>query len=212
MKYPQIRIVDSGLLSDAASVYIHKARDTSGKELMSAESLRKVALRYRAAWEPYDRKIVEGLCSILGLEFRKNIVDVYVAPWFKAFSTPLVVGVHFDDEWFVRILAHELVHVLLTDNTTTDFYADYITLRKVSYGEDLDTKVLSHIEVHAVLEKLFRDIMGRPEWVEADKEKCAVWPDYAKAWDYVEQNGYETVLQKVKENYTKLAGAADEKA
>ena len=33
------------------------------------------------------------MCGLLDLEFRQNIIDVNIAPWFYAFSDPMVIGV-----------------------------------------------------------------------------------------------------------------------
>ena len=202
---PEVRIIAAVLLAKKASQYIHQVKDTSGRDMMGEEKVREVASVYQKAWQPYCETVLGGLNDILELSFRKNIIDVYIAPWFTAFSTPLVVGVHYDPERFVQVLAHELTHVLLTDNNEIPYHSiDYVTHRKRLYGSDLSPSTLAHIEVHAILEELYTSYLKKEEWLRADKATCQLFTDYKIAWDYVDEHGYKTIITKLKKSYNQL--------
>lgn len=170
--------------------------DKGGKMRSDAE-YRAIAAQYHEWWQPYEKQILQGLCDTLGLEFKPNIIDVYVTPFFYAFSDPLVVGVIFKtQEKLVQTLTHELAHRLLMDNTTHD---DSKTLDEWTelFGEH-EKVTLVHIPVHAMLHKIFIDIVKRPEMLEEEVRKQKA---YADSWDYVEKHGYETIIKKLKTLY-----------
>lgn len=126
------------------------------------------------------------MCELLGLEFHQNTIDVYAAPWFRAFSDPMVVGVKFSDSEFVSALTHELLHRLLTDNTSArndgpGLLHDWAKM----FGEGHDIKTLVHIPVHASLEAIYLDVLGEPERLEADIAMCQKNPPYKQAWAYL---------------------------
>lgn len=93
---------------------------------------------YKKAWRPYEQKIILNMTELLGLSFRQNILDVYIAPWFHAFSDPLVIGVTKEPDLFVDILTHELFHRLLTDNTAVPYETNMLTEWRRLFGEDHD--------------------------------------------------------------------------
>ena len=64
---------------------------------------------YRKSWENYEARVIK-VCDLYDLEFYQNLIDVYIAPWFGAFSDPLVIGVKHDPDEFVDTLTHELAY------------------------------------------------------------------------------------------------------
>src|SRR5919199_1161053 len=97
-----------------------------------------------------SKKILLSMTETLGSSFRQNIIDVYIAPWFHAFSDPLVIGVTKEPDVFVDTLTHELLHRLLTDNTTIPYETDLIAEWRKLFGNNHNFKVLVHIPVHAI--------------------------------------------------------------
>ena len=87
---PTIRIKNAWLLRENASVYLHELWGKDEK-LVDYDWIDKRVEEYQAAWKPYQKKVLAGMCDIMGLKFRQNIIDVYIAPWFRAFSDPLVL-------------------------------------------------------------------------------------------------------------------------
>ena len=197
MNYPTVRLQYGWLLSDAASTVLNE-KYGDGTPLRSYDEYVAIAKQYDEWWQPHSKKILKGLCDITGLEFRQNIIDVYVAPWFHAFSAPMVVGPAFktEDE-LVNVLTHEIIHRLLTDNTTYDFYHDFLPDWKSVFGSSHSKNTTVHIPVHAIMEKLYTEVLKRPELVPYDKQYVSNYPDYAKAWDYVEQHGYQTIIDQL---------------
>lgn len=205
MKYPEIRIKDAWLLRQYASAHLHELWGKDGEPLANDNDMQQVVDGYTKAWKPYEEKVIHGMCELLGLEFRQNIIDVHIAPWFYAFSDPMVIGVTYSPDRFVEVLTHEMIHRLLTDNIQTPYDAMYADHWKELFGKDHSFGTLVHIPVHAVLQAIFDDVLHEPARTKNDRELCRKWPDYDAAWSYVEKHGYKKIIEQLTDSYKALA-------
>lgn len=94
------------------------------------------------------------------MEFRQNIIDIYAAPFYASFSFPMVIATKYEPDRAVEIITHELLHVLLYDNTSQqlDLLATEEEWRKL-FDNVEDEIALIHIPVHATLQALFSDVL-----------------------------------------------------
>lgn len=205
MNYPQIRIKDAWLLRQNVSAHLHTMWAKDGEELADDSDMKQVVARYKKAWEPYEKRVIHGMCEVLGLEFRQNTIDVYIAPWFYAFSDPMIVGVTYAPDRFVEVLAHEIIHRLLTDNVQTEHGTMYANEWKKLFGYDHTFKTIVHIPVHAVLQAIFDDVLHEPARTKNDRKLCRERPDYDAAWACVEKNGYRTIIKQLQQSYKELS-------
>lgn len=114
MRLPEVRIRYAFLLSDQASEGLNKLWG-DGTPLLSFDEYTEIAQKYQKWWDEdgIGAAIVRGICEVTGLKFRQNIIDVHVAPWFHAFSSPMVMGVIFKNkDEFLNVLTHEMIHRL----------------------------------------------------------------------------------------------------
>lgn len=203
VKLPEIRIKNAWLLREHASVHLH---ELWGKDsvLASYEEIEEIVKAYQQAWNPLESKVLTGMCSVLGLDFRKNIIDVHIAPWFSAFSDPLIIGIMNKPDVFIDTLTHELLHCLLTDNVQTKYDRNTRLKHWESlFGKDHSFSTLIHIPVHAVHKHIYLDVLNDPERYNRDvknnKKHNAL--DYIKAWEYVDSNDYMQIIDKLKKDY-----------
>lgn len=203
---PVIRIKDAWLLREMASVHLNELWG-KGKPLPPDDYYAEKVKTYQKAWGSYDHKILAGMTSIMNLSFRQNIVDVYVAPWFYAFSEPMVIGVIFTPDEFVDALTHELIHRLLSDNTTVPNELFLIPHWEKLFGEQDSMKTLVHIPVHAIHKAIYLDILKEPERLERDiqKDRKSGNKAYIASWDYVEEQSYKEIISKLKKCYHELS-------
>lgn len=202
MNLPEIRIRDGWLLRENASQYLHELWGQEGSKLADNAWMRKQVESYQKAWQPYESKILNGACGLLDLEYRQNIIDAYIAPWFYAFSNPLVVGVIYEPDEFIDILTHELLHRLLTDNTALPYDTDLKPRWQKLFGSNQNFKTLIHIPVHATLKAIYLDILKEPERLERDIEDSKkIGGAYTEAWDYVNEHDYWKIVQQLKDDY-----------
>lgn len=157
---------------------------------------------YIALWEPYEKKIMSGLMKALELNFLENFISVYIISGQKGgFSDPIVISPGVPDERFVDLLAHELVHRLLT------FNAERIEVGAIfqKMFPDINHKLtLNHIVVHAVLQYLYLDILNEPDRLERDVSFHQGKPGYEDAWKIVQEKGYKQILDGFQSHYRKI--------
>lgn len=205
MNYPEIVIKDGWLLRENASQYLHELWAKPGDKLAGDDDMEKIVKAYQDAWKPLEKKILHGMCEVFDLEFRHNVIDVYIAPWFNGFSDPLVIGVTYKPDNFIDLLTHELFHRLLTANTKYDIDKSKRRLQwQVLFGKEHEFKTLVHIPVHAGLKAIYLDVLKEPRRLERDIENSKRHPGYDLAWDYVEKHGYKEIIQKLKDSYSEL--------
>lgn len=211
-KLPEIRIKDAWLLRMNASQHLHELWGKEGDKLADDAWMKKKVVAYNKAWKKYESDILTGVCELYDLEFYQNLIDVYIAPWFNAFSDPLVIGVIYTPDGFVDTLAHELLHKLFTTNNKflmgegTELGDEWKRL----FGKEHDFKTLVHIPVHAGLKAIYLDILKEPKRLKRDIAFCKKSEDtwgkpYVQAWEYVESHDYKKINEQLKESYQKLS-------
>lgn len=200
MKLPKVRIRYGWLLTSNASRHINELQG-NGEPLQSDEFYEGITEEYIKAWKPYEHKILQGMCDTLGLSFRQDIVDVYIAPWFHAFSDPMVVGVMYKPDKFIDVLTHELIHRLLTDNNESPYDMEHVKRWRGMFGENTPHKVVVHIPVHATLQAIFDDVLEESERTKRDMKHSQKAPAYDKAWKYVQENGYKNIIEQLRKDY-----------
>lgn len=203
MSLPKIRIKYGWLLTENASTGLNELWG-EGESLLSPEEYIEIAKDYEIAWRPYEEPVLRGMCDLLELEFRQDIIDVYIAPWFRAFSDPVVVGVMYQPNRFIEVLSHELIHRLLTDNRQSDYKTEYVYRWENLFGNEYSPGMIVHIPVHAVYQGIFDDIIGEPQRVVDDIDFVKQDDDYRKAWEYVREHGHKNIINQLREDYKEL--------
>lgn len=206
MNYPEIRFNQPWLLIDTIYHDIKGAYEKPNDELykLDPKFINRTLRRYEKAWRPYEEQIIHGMCDLLGIEFRQNIIDIYAAPFYNSFSDPMFIATKFSSKRVVEEITHELLHRLLTDNAQTDYKTNYVNEWKKLFKDGLSWNTLVHVPVHAVLQALFDDVLDEPERTRNDKRLCKQWPDYDAAWKYVDKVGYKTIIEQLRESYKRL--------
>jgi hypothetical protein len=203
---PEIRIKDAWLLRQNASKHLH---ELLGKDMVLADDewMEKRVKEYQDAWEPYEKKTLTAMTEILGLSFRQNVIDVYIAPWFGAFSDPMVIGVMREPGVFVDTLTHELLHRLLTDNTSVPHDTPLLAEWQELFGNNHTFGTIVHIPVHAVHKAIYLDVLKEPKRLKRDiaensKNNAS---DYVSAWNYVDNHDYKKIISQLKKSYLELS-------
>lgn len=204
---PDIRIKDAWLLRENASKHLHELWAKEDQPLADDKWMEQRVKAYQKAWKPYEKKILTAICELLDLSFYQNTIDVYIAPWFGAFSDPLVIGVMREPDVFIDTLTHELIHRLLTDNKTVPSDTKLKDEWAGLFGKDHSFTTVVHIPVHAVHKAIYVDVLKEPKRLDRDR-KSDIQHDateYVKSWQYVDNNDYKEIIEKLKQNYKKLA-------
>lgn len=197
MTQPQIRWKNPWLLIGAIRHDIEASYKGEEEKLTDEFTLATIR-RYYDAWYPYEATILKGMCELTGLEFRQNIIDVYVAPFYNSFSDPLFLATKYESDRVVEVLAHELMHRLLIDNTENHYLANFSGEWRKLFGDEHTQSTLVHIPVHAIMQGVFEEYVKEPARIARDKKEYKNSPDYKAAWDYVDKVGYKTILKQLR--------------
>lgn len=197
---PKVRFKYGWLVAGETS---HVLNDTwgDGTPLRSDKEYFEITKKYEEWWRQDGDTILTAMTEVLGLQFHQSEIDIYVVPWFNAISDPMIIGPAFpNQDELVNTLTHELLHRLLTENTITDYTHDYLSGWKELFG-DLEFNTLVHIPVHAAMKKVYLDKINRPDLLDLDKQLVKDNPPYAAAWAYVDDKGYDEIINKLKDWY-----------
>lgn len=166
---------------------------------LPSEGLQKAVTGYRRAWQKKEKNIMSGLEKITSLTFFPNVIDCYIAnaKKFSNISSPLIIGGGYKPPEFVHILTHELMHILADDNTQK---YNWHKAAEAAYPK-VHKYVAHHIMTNAVFEALYTDIFHDTDIIIWATENIHFFsrPDlHRSAWETVEKEGYQNVLQKVR--------------
>ena len=204
MKHPEIRISYSWLLAGGPSKILGK--EFGKKRDWSDNDYEKWAQAYRDEWAKYEQDIIAGIQEAFGLEFYQPVIDVSLAPWFMAQSDPLIMNFRNEPDQFVDSLTHELLHVLLTDNTTYSIKSskkqENLIDRWQSLFGERDFNELVHIPVHAGSKYVYLDMLKEPSRLKRDMEDVKHNPPYKVAWEYVEKHDYREIIKQIKQDFS----------
>lgn len=196
LSLPDVRFKYGLLVTDAASVTLNE-KWGDGTPLLSVAEYEAITAQYGEWWQPYGEKILRAMTEALQLEFRQNVLDVYVVPWFYAISDPLIIGSGFkSQDEIINLLTHELTHRLMSDNTKATYGENMLEDWRTLFG-DLAFNTLTHVPVYAVMKKIYLEALGRPDLLGAEVANVSVDKEYADAWAYVEQQGYQAIIDQV---------------
>lgn len=149
---------------------------------------------------------MQAIQKVTGLKFKQNYIDVYVAPFFGAFSDPLVIGTRSDPDAFVDILIHELIHRICGDNTKYPFMQEPDWSQV--FGKQYPENTLAHIQVHALHKAIYLDYLKEPERFARDLKNSRTYNNseaYKEAWGYVEEKGYREIIRQFKQAYKEMS-------
>jgi hypothetical protein len=199
MNIPEIKIFHAWLLDNAFKEYIKFVKEPEKFKVIDDDQVKDKIALLTTVWKEKEKTILEGMCRVIGLEFSNNSIDVnMVGTYWKAFSTPLVVSAKYAPEDFIDVLTHELIHVILTKNTTGKFVGD---IWDKLYSEAISKSSRNHVLVHAIHKAIYLDVLNQPERLQLDINKCQKAPGYADAWNIVEKRGYKELIEEFKSAY-----------
>lgn len=207
MNTPSIRIHNSRLLFQSISEDERtRWAERTGQPLVSLEDTGVYAEQLRGVWTKHRDIVLPAMLNLYGVEFNRNIIDVYVSPWNMSISDPLILNPGRPPEVQVDTLIHELLHVLFTDNTSYCLHDESHKKQLVDcwrdmFGSELEFKTLVHIPVHAGMKALFLDTLDEPMRLERDILRLQNNPAYKAAWEYVESHDYRQINADLKSLY-----------
>jgi hypothetical protein len=199
MNLPQIKISHSKLLDPYFLFYYQNHPEWKDKWAQPSEQALLTRVdTYKEIWKNYGSQILCGICEFFEKEFIETVIEIYVVGGnHRAFSNPLVLSSRYNENEFLILIAHELIHRLLEGHK--------ITFTKKLYP-DLPDLTANHIIVHAALKHVYLDVLDRKDLLDLNLKKSEHsstlgFPEYEQAWKIVEERGYKNLIEEYKKNY-----------
>lgn len=163
------------------------------------KKLERYAREIELIWRRIEKKVLREMEKISSLGWKKREIICYIVTKCRPFSAPLTIRVYKDKTYFIDILVHELFHNLFTQNQEKylRYYFRYLKKKYPKYY----LMVRSHILLYAMHKKLYLDYFGKKRLlrdIEKANQFAKKYPEYKKAWEIVEKEGYESIIKEFK--------------
>jgi hypothetical protein len=162
-------------------------------------------------WKPIEKEVLNYIEEITKLKFKSDKINCYVIHTSTKLpiSDPLTIAISFktgeetftlEKKRFLDMMIHELIHNILIENEEeTDNY--FKELFSGMYDENWNVSI--HVLVHAIHKKIFDKFFDK-ERIEEELETSSYFPDYKKAWEIVEKEGEDKIIEKFRSSISKL--------
>ena len=202
MKIPRIEFVYSPIYQE-----VMLPRGAKYKESFKYET-KKFIKKAEKYWKKNEKKILKYITNITRIKWKDNLIKCYVLRkcYLSGISHPLTISIEtikknhrvkIDKTRFIDILTHEIIHNLLTQDSS---FEAYLKKLKKKYRK-LSDRTIIHILVHAIHKAIYLKYFNRFR-LNRDVKICQKRRDYAKAWEIVNKYGYENIIKEIK-NYKK---------
>ena len=147
-------------------------------------------------WRKDEKKILKELSKVSGLEWKSKTICCYVVGRCIPFSDPLTLPVYTKEDYFIDVLVHELIHQLFTQEGNME-KSKKRGLTSTEGIEKNHKKTRIHIPLYAIHSHIYLKFFGI-ERLNRDKRLMNCLSEYKRAWEIVEKEGYEKIINEFK--------------
>lgn len=189
---PHVRIRSGWLLQRLIDGYTEDIPDFKYEKQMAPSKYKEIWEDRISLWSKVQVQIIQAMKDITGLDFYASTVDVFLVYGYQtAFSSPLVISTRYEGDHFIDVLTHEILHVILTDNTLGINSSAWVEKK---FPEAKEKTTINHILLHAIHEAIYRDVLKVPVRLTKNIESDKRWPSYTASWDIVRKYGYRKII------------------
>jgi hypothetical protein len=164
------------------------------------------ARRMISDWNGYEDAVLSGVCSITGLEYRKNIIDICIAPKILSVSKPIIIGVDGYDKRFVDEVMYQLVVQLLIDNASIPLVYDVVEDWIEIFNDTLFEDEAYFVPAFALQKAICLDVLDEPDRLQRIVERCdgLFRGDEKVAWEFVNTHDYKEIINTLRRLYSAI--------
>jgi hypothetical protein len=149
---------------------------------------------YEALWKKEGPAILEELQRVTKLKWHNSEIVCYVTWGVYPYSDPLTINPRKDANGTLDILTHELIHVLLSQESNSKVYwKNWRVFLKKHTKYSYTTSV--HIAVHAIHEHIFRKLYNVKRLTKEINDIQDL--DYVLSWEIVQKEGYKNIIAEI---------------
>jgi hypothetical protein len=164
------------------------------------------ARRMISDWNVYEDAVLSGVSSIMGLEYRKNIIDICIAPKILSVSKPIIIGVDGYDKRFVDEVMFQLIFQLLVDNTSIPLLYDVVEDWIEIFNDTLFEDEAYFVPAFALQKAICLDVLDEPDRLQRIIERCGglFRGDEKVAWEFVNTHDYKEIINTLRRLYSAI--------
>ncbi len=159
---------------------------------------------FRNEWRKNGEKMIDKILEVSELKIERRNLDVYITGVpARSFSSPIVIYAGKDTGDFIRVLIHEIVHIVLNEGLgDSKKYLEEV-LANLFPSETKLTQI--HILVYAIMGAVFEEVLGNVDMMSSEIRDAGNFktPEYKDALGICINNGYKNILDKIKMEYKK---------
>lgn len=140
-----------------------------------------------ATWAQDGVQILKAIEDESGFTWRRQEVICYVTAGVIPFSDPLTLNLRSN----IDTVTHELIHCILSEPENRKKWDKGWGVIEDKYTEEPHI-VKVHIIVHAIHTPILKKLFGEERY--ATERDSMHNPNYARAWEIVERDGYESIV------------------
>ncbi len=203
MKTPKIKFDYSGRYNEIWKQWmeIYEKKDYESHkfdENLSSKKILKILEKYKNGfeklWKNYDKKVFGEVSKLTGLKWQEDCIICYIVKNCITLSDPLTMHAYKNYLDFMDTLIHELIHKIFYEHVNykkTRGAWNYINRRYRNENQ----KVISHIPVFAIMQHIYLRFFDMKR-LERHINMMKSSPDYARAWQIVQEEGYQNIIRE----------------
>lgn len=165
-------------------------------EIPDSKLTARYIAKFEKAWRPFESKIFVAIAKTTGFKWHEKEIPCYVTGGYGAFSDPLTVSMRKDTEHCIDTLTHELIHRNISHDEISKINSKKWRAHMKRYSKE-NRVVAVHVYIHAVHQKVILDLFGQGRF-EKERNKMRHNTDYNRAWEIVEEVGYQKIIDSLK--------------
>ncbi len=179
-------------------IYYKAYKDPKTKIIIDHYPTKEKIMNYikkiKPLWKKEERKILNKISELTKLEWKEEKIKVYMVGKCVPYSDPLTMTFYKNNNDFIDVLTHELIHQIQSQNSKT--YHKWALYVEKRYKKE-SPLTRRHILLHAVHKELYLKLLGKSRLNRNLKK--SVKKSYKRAWEIVENEGYENIIKKFRE-------------
>jgi len=174
--------------------------DSTEREMLEKIEIEDVTHQLEKAWNLIEKDIIGEISGALRLGWEEEEIVCYITSNAHGISDPMTVGIN--DRNLDRIIGtiiHELAHRIFIQEENKNLAEPAWNWIKGEYAkESLITQI--HIVCHSLLKHLYLKFFDN-ERLNQNIARHQKYDDYKKAWEIVEKEGYQKILDDFVKRY-----------
>jgi hypothetical protein len=153
-------------------------------------------------WSKHEKAVMREIEKVTGLKWTESFIYFYVTAGTVPFSDPLTLNMNNSQNQLFDILVHELIHRIWVGPGNWDKIEKRWNGLMKKYKSEGSESLRAHIMVHAIHKAIFLKLFGIKA-LQREIKWSQKYPEYKRAWEIVERDGYENIIKMLNPKYKK---------